>query len=415
MNYNIYAICGNELYVFNSKEEAKDFFSECYYSSEGSERSRYASILVGLNYNNICKDDISTECRGVNIKENGSEDIIYSSLPYKMPIKDTIDYFQTKVLPILKVANDYSVDFHRKIPFEHFGADEDSSFMASFTDFYNEILNGNLRNAETIEKSDGKYEMMINDNSVIDLRAWDDLENVIDNVETIKKELNLDNKLLPRNLITRKCYFFNVGVTFDINDFEKAYDVWGCNGNACKSDVINGLSCENYGVNFNEEATRNYIKEYVKKGCDNTYGYMVERNIELPKEDWKEIDEELVKSYGYDNLEDAKQNGFIPFDFAQLEDCCSYYEQPNESYLKQNNIILKNKINVYDEKTALDKNYAAVSRILNDIYKDNNIGINKMYGAFINGHTHYFKTIEEAHDFIEKQKIIDNMDSMDLS
>ena len=374
MNYNIYAICGNELYVFNSKEEAKDFFSECYYSSEGSERSRYASILVGLNYNNICKDDISTECMGINIKENGSENIIYSSLPHKMPIKDTIDYFQTKVLPILKVANDYDVDFHRKIPFEHFGADEDSSFMASFTDFYNKILNDKLQNAETIEKSDGKYEMIINDNSIIDLCAWDNLENVIYNVETIKQELNLDNELLPRNLITRKCYFFNVGVTFDINDFDRAYDVWNCNGNACKSDIINGLSCENYGVNFNKNMTRDYIKQYVEEGCNNTYGYIVVKNIELPQEEWNEIDEELVKNYGYDDLEDARENGFIPFDFEQFEESCSYYEQPSESYLKTGNYFLINKINIYDQKTALEKNYNAVSKMLNELY-DEKIGL----------------------------------------
>lgn len=370
MNYNIYAICGNELYVFNSKEEAKYFFTSSYYLSEGSERSRYVSILVGLNYNNISKDDISTGCRNINIKENGSEDIICSSLPYKMPIKDAIDYFQMKVLPILKVANNYNVDFRRRIPFEHFGADEDSSFMASFADFYNEILNGCLQNAETIEKSDGKYEMIINDDSVIDLYAWDNLENVIDNVETIKQELNLDNKLLPKNLIARKCYFFNVGVTFDINDFDRAYDVWNCNGNACKSDIINGLSCENYGVNFNKNITRDYIKQYVEKGCNNTYGYMVEKNVELSQEEWDEIDNFLIENYSYDNLDDVRKNGFIPFEFEQLEENCSYYEQPNESYLKQDNDCLMNKINIYNRETALAKNYNAVSKILNKLYDE---------------------------------------------
>lgn len=362
---SVYTVCYDELYVFDSKEKAKDFFGGCYYASEGAEQSRYASILIGLDYNNIADDGVSKGCKKININVDG-DDIISCELENKKETNDAIKYYQANVLPVLIVANDYGVDFLKRTPFEHFDSDEETDYMTSFSKFYNDILHHKLQSVETVEKSDGKYEMKINNQLVIDIRAWDNLKNVVDNVETIKDQLHLEN-----DLIIRPCYFFNVGVTFDINDFDSAYDVWGCNGNACRSDIINGLSCENYGINFNEDMTRNYIKEYVKRGCDNTYGYMIKRNIELPQEEWEEIDEELVKNYGYDDLGDAKQNGFIPFDLAQLEDCCSYYEQPDESYLKAGSNLLSNKINIYNTKTALENNYNAVSKILKDIYDEN--------------------------------------------
>ena len=48
MRYNnkIYTVCYDTLDVFNTKEEAKKFYSECYYMSEGAEQERYASILI---------------------------------------------------------------------------------------------------------------------------------------------------------------------------------------------------------------------------------------------------------------------------------------------------------------------------------------------------------------------------------
>lgn len=53
---NVYCACYNTLYVFTSKENAKKFFTECFYGSEGSEHERYANILVDLMYSNIGTD-----------------------------------------------------------------------------------------------------------------------------------------------------------------------------------------------------------------------------------------------------------------------------------------------------------------------------------------------------------------------
>lgn len=44
-------------------------------------------------------------------------------------------------------------------------------------------------------------------------------------------------------MIEKKCYFYNVGTTFDKNDFEELEDDWNCNPHCCKSDLCNGLYC----------------------------------------------------------------------------------------------------------------------------------------------------------------------------
>ena len=60
--------------------------------------------------------------------------------------------------------------------------------MRSITDFYKHLLsdkNVNLSNAYTKEVSDGKYMLIVEDNLEIDIRAWDDFDSVVNNVNTI--------------------------------------------------------------------------------------------------------------------------------------------------------------------------------------------------------------------------------------
>ena len=54
---NIYCICYNTLYIFTSKENAKYFYTTCFYASEGCERERYANILIDLDTCSIGKDN----------------------------------------------------------------------------------------------------------------------------------------------------------------------------------------------------------------------------------------------------------------------------------------------------------------------------------------------------------------------
>lgn len=188
----IYTVCYDTLDVFNTKEDAKKFYSECYYMSEGAEHERYASILVDLNFSNLGKDNVSKYCNEISIKQNGSDKFIKLKLNDSLSIENTIKFYEEKIEPILEVSNNYGVRFSSKIPFEDFGSDSESYTNTSFSDYYKELLEKfdlNIENISTESRSDGKYTITINDNE-FDIVAWDGLSEVIDNVDLMSKVLN---------------------------------------------------------------------------------------------------------------------------------------------------------------------------------------------------------------------------------
>ena len=69
---NVYCACYNRLSVFTSKENAKKFFTECFYCSEGSEHERYANILVDLMYSNIATDRDSFSVWEIVYRDNNN-------------------------------------------------------------------------------------------------------------------------------------------------------------------------------------------------------------------------------------------------------------------------------------------------------------------------------------------------------
>lgn len=149
----------------------------------------------------------------------------------------------------------------------------------------------------------------------------------------------------------KKCYFYNVGVTFDRNNKEELENTWNCCPCSCYADICNGLWCEGYGIEFNKDNAINLIKEYVKCGVNNTYGYIKEVNINLAEEDWKEIYDTLIKDYKYKTLKNAEKNGYIPYDFVDImEDYSSNWEKPDMSFIKKDNNILENKLEILNEK-----------------------------------------------------------------
>jgi len=185
----IYAVCYDTLYVFNGKEQAKKFFETCYYSSEGAEQERYASILADLNFSNTGKDNISKYITNISIQVDDKTDkYLNIKLNKDLSIDDSIEFYDKKIYSIMEVSNDYGVDFSGKIPFEDYGSDDDSYVMFSFSDYYRELfkkLNMNFDSINTSDVSAGKYEMKINDELIIDIRAWDDLNSVLDNIDTV--------------------------------------------------------------------------------------------------------------------------------------------------------------------------------------------------------------------------------------
>lgn len=193
----VYIVCYDRLDVFNNKSEAKDFYSDCYYMSEGAEHERYASILVDLNFSNIGRDNVSTYCREISVKQK--DKILNIKSNKSLSIEDAINFYEEKVQPILEVSDDYGIDFNRMVPFDEFGSDEESDYMSSFSKYYQELFkkfNISIDNISTEEISDGKYNLVVDDTELT-IKAGDKIESVIDNVDTMleiskKKDLGFE-------------------------------------------------------------------------------------------------------------------------------------------------------------------------------------------------------------------------------
>ena len=193
----VYTVCYDRLDVFNNKSEAKDFYSDCYYMSEGAEHERYASILVDLNFSNIGRDNVSTYCREISVKQE--DKILNIRLDKALSIEDTINFYEEKVQAILEVSDDYGIDFNIMVPFDEFGSDEESDYMSSFSKYYQELFkkfNISVDNISTEEISDGKYNLVVDDTELT-IKAGDKIESVIDNIDTMleiskKKDLGFE-------------------------------------------------------------------------------------------------------------------------------------------------------------------------------------------------------------------------------
>lgn len=193
----VYTVCYDRLDVFNNKSEAKDFYSDCYYMSEGAEHERYASILVDLNFSNIGRDNVSAYCGEISVKQE--DKILNIKLDKSLSIEDAINFYEEKVQPILEVSDDYGIGFNRMVPFDEFGSDEESDYMSSFSKYYQELFkkfNISVDNISTEEISDGKYNLVVDDTELT-IKAGDKIESVIDNVDTMleiskKKDLGFE-------------------------------------------------------------------------------------------------------------------------------------------------------------------------------------------------------------------------------
>lgn len=151
-------------------------------------------------------------------------------------------------------------------------------------------------------------------------------------------------------MIEKKCYFYNIGTIFNKDDKEELHNCWSCNSNCCKSDLCNGLYCEDYGIDFNKEKTIDQVLEYVKSGVNGTYGFIKEVKIYLTDEEWNCIYNTLVNDRDFTNIIDAKNNGYIPFDYYEIiDDFSSYWEEPDFSFLKDKNNIKQNVIHIFKE------------------------------------------------------------------
>lgn len=116
--------------------------------------------------------------------------------------KDNIESGDKVVNAVNLISNDYGIHLDDDTPFDMFYAPEEDEYLEDYdyVRYYNNILNALgyndeflMSNPEVSYVSDGKQEMRFGD-TVIDLRAWDDLDSVVGNVKTIMEALGKLNE-----------------------------------------------------------------------------------------------------------------------------------------------------------------------------------------------------------------------------
>lgn len=191
-----YAVCYDSLFVFENDNTLRNFFAECLAMSEGAEKNRYASVLMNSAAHwKIAEDFESEDCRDIVIRTNEYLDkCLTVDLDERKSFDETVNYFEKVVQPILNVSKDYNINFNNKIPFEDFDNDNVANYgsMYSFSNYYKDVLEKfdiSVENIYTEDKSDGKYKITINNCHVFDTTAWESINGVIDNVESMLEVL----------------------------------------------------------------------------------------------------------------------------------------------------------------------------------------------------------------------------------
>jgi len=143
--------------------------------------------------------------------ENYMRDEMYGKMAIKCTeydlimdrLKDTrgsdlykFNYYKNLISKVLDVSEEYGVDFDTKIPFQDFGSDDETAYgvMSSFSNYYKDILkelNINVDNISTDNWSDGKYIITINDKDTFETYAWESINGVIDNIESMKEQIKI--------------------------------------------------------------------------------------------------------------------------------------------------------------------------------------------------------------------------------
>ena len=102
----------------------------------------------------------------------------------------SFSYYENIIDKILDVSEEYNIDYDSNCPFESFGSDDESQYYEtySFSKFYKNILGKNnieVNDITTIIKSSGKYIITIDNKYEFEIKTWDNLEAVIDNVDSM--------------------------------------------------------------------------------------------------------------------------------------------------------------------------------------------------------------------------------------
>lgn len=189
------------LYAYNSK------YTDKLYKKYTDKMNYYYDMLDDEDKKSLWSSNKTEKAQEYYSHRKQLESDMYSEIAKKCDEFDLIntkiaenqeeksfDYYENIISKILDVSDDYNIYFDSYCPFELFGSDDDvhNLCMYSFSEYYKEILQKNNIDIESIitkEKSDGKYIITIDNNHDFEVNAWETLDNVVDNVESMISEL----------------------------------------------------------------------------------------------------------------------------------------------------------------------------------------------------------------------------------
>ena len=185
------------LYACNSK------YTENLYKEYIDKKNYYYDKLDEDDKKSLWSCNKTENAENYHLHKNTLEKEMYNKIAKKCDEYDLINnimsdiqnnksfsYYENIIDKIIEISDKYNIDFDNRCPFDSFGTDDESKNfgMCSFSEFYKEILEENnieIEDISTREKSNGKYIVTIDNNYEFEIKAWEKLDNVFANVESM--------------------------------------------------------------------------------------------------------------------------------------------------------------------------------------------------------------------------------------
>lgn len=190
-----YAGCYDTLYVFKNKNDLDRYFYQCYSLSEGAEQKRYAQILSEAQCDNkISLDGRNNLYNEISINVDGNNFINYN-LDKKNTLNSAISIYENILKPIIKISENYYIDFTSKNSFSDFGNDSECENLNlyNFSTYYKDLakeFNINIESIITDDVLGGGYECTINNQTLFDVSIKNNINDVVNNVGEIIEYCN---------------------------------------------------------------------------------------------------------------------------------------------------------------------------------------------------------------------------------
>lgn len=186
-----YLYASNSKYTENVYKEYTDKMNYYYEKLDEADKKSLWSCNKTENAENYClhKNTLEKEMYNKIAKKCDEFDLINSIMSDNQN-NESFSYYENIINKILDISDEYHIDFDNHCPFDSFGSDDESKDfgMYSFSEFYKEILEKNdieIKDISTRGKSDGKYIVTIDNNYEFEINAWEKLDNVFNNVESM--------------------------------------------------------------------------------------------------------------------------------------------------------------------------------------------------------------------------------------